>query len=196
MKLTVMTYRLADAWRTRAGPALERANAVWKQRTRREQALLRGVALVLSVALLWLIGLRPALNTVRQAHRQLPELQASSAQLEGILLEARALSRSRLGVLSVSETEEALQAALRDGGLEGVSALNRLAGSDPKGTHWQIMLTNAPSAQVMAWLASLTFTAQVRTRQLDLMRSNVDGRDRPGMLSGVIVLAYSAREAP
>ncbi|MFT0544864.1 type II secretion system protein GspM [Allopusillimonas ginsengisoli] len=194
MKIGALSLKLTNAWHARTGPFADEARAAWKQRTRREQTLLLCGGVLMAAVLLWLVALRPALGTINQARSQLPGLQISAAQVNATILEARALSRGRLGVLSPGETEEALKAALRDMGLANVSTLSRLSGASASETQWQLSLINAPAAQIMAWLANLTFLAQVQTRQLDLARSNIDGRDRPGVLSGMIVLVLSTRE--
>lgn len=194
MKIGTLSHTLTDAWHARTGPVVDQVHAAWKQRTRREQTLLLCGGVVMAAVLLWLVALRPALYTINQARVQLPSLQTSAAQVNATILETRALTRGRLGVLSPGETEEALKAALRDMGLSNVSTLSRLSGTSPTETQWQLSLANAPAAQIMAWLGNLTVLAHVQTRQLDLARSNVDGRDRPGMLSGRIVLVLSARE--
>src|SRR3546814_7782660 len=92
--------------------------AVWQQRTPREQALSRGGAIPLIVALFWVLALRPALQTIQAAHQQLPLLQAQAARLGEVILEAKALARGRSGIIPAGDTEQALQTSLRAVGLE------------------------------------------------------------------------------
>jgi general secretion pathway protein M len=181
-------------WRARLEPLARRSHAVWQQRTAREQRLLKGGALLLIAAVLWAASLRPALHKIQHAREQLPVLQAQASQLDAIILEAKALGRGRSGVLSAAETELALQASLRSMGLDGVSVLSRPEGATTREAQWQFQFTNAPAGRIMEWMANLPFVAQLQTRQVDLARSNVDGRDRPGLLSGVIVLALAPQE--
>jgi general secretion pathway protein M len=161
----------------------------------REQRLLRIGALLLAAALIWAAWLNPAIRTIRQARVQLPALQAQAAQLDAIVLEAQALGRGRSGALSAAETEAALRDSLRSVGLDGVSVLGTPDGAAPRDQQWQVQFTNAPAGLIMEWMASLPFVARLQTRRVELARSNVDGRDRPGQLSGVIVLTLAPQEA-
>lgn len=182
--------------RARLEPLSSQARAAWQRRTRREQSLLRGGALVLAAALLWAAGLQPALRDIRAARAQLPVLQAQASQVDAIILEAQALNRGRSGAMSAEETEQALRASLRSAGLDALSQFGRPPEAAQGETLWQLRFANAPAGRVIEWMSSLPFVAQVQTRQVDLARSNVDGRDRPGQLTGVVVLALPAREAP
>lgn len=195
MTFNTMLTQFDRAWRARLSPVTSQARAVWQQRTPREQALLRGAGLLVGALLLWTIGLRPALHTVQQARQQLPVLQAQATQLDAILLEAQALGRGRSGAMPAGDTERALQASLRSVGLDTFSALSRPETTVPGETQWQVRFTNAPAGRIVEWMANLPFVVQVQTRHVELARSNVDGRDRPGQLSGVIVLALTPQEA-
>lgn len=191
MTFTTMLSELDDALRARLEPLARQARAAWQQRTLREQALLRGGALLLVAVLLWVVALRPALQTVQTARQQLPVLQAQTARLGAVILEAEALTRGRSGTIPASDTEQALQTSLRAAGLETVSVLSRSDGVVAKETQWQVQFANAPAGRIMEWMSNLPFVAQMQTRRVDLARSNVDGRDRPGQLSGVVVMALT-----
>lgn len=192
MSITATMSRMEQAFRSRLAPVSEQAQTAWRQRTAREQTLLRWGALLLAVAVVWLIGLQPALEQVGNANKQLPQLQAQASRLDAIILEAQALDRGRSGMLSVDETEQALRASLVSAGLETLSQFRPEA--DALAT-WRISFTNAAAGRVVEWLSGLPYVAQVKTEYVDLARSNVDGRDRPGQLTGVVVLAMPAREA-
>ncbi|WP_397473380.1 type II secretion system protein GspM [Pusillimonas sp.] len=193
MSIATTMSRMEQAFRSRLAPVSEQARAAWRQRTAREQTLLRWGALLLAAALVWLIGLQPALERMRAAHQQLPLLQAQSSRLDAVILEAQALDRGRSGMLSADETEQALRASLVSAGLDELSRFNTKP--DAVAT-WQIHFTNAPAGRLIQWLSSLPYVAQVKTVQVDLARSNVDGRDRPGQLTGAVVLAMPSRETP
>jgi len=187
--------RFGQASHARLDPLVQQARLAWKARTRREQTLLRGAALLLAAVLLWTVGLKPALEGIRQARSQLPVLQAEASRLDAIILEARALDRGRSGVMSADETEQALKGSLASVGLDALGQFERLDDAPSGETHWQVRFANAPAGRVVEWMANLPFVAQVQTRRADLARSNVDGRDRPGQLTGVVVLALPAKEA-
>ncbi|MBV6274018.1 type II secretion system protein M [Alcaligenaceae bacterium CGII-47] len=182
-------------WRTRTGPLRDQGRAAWQRRTRRERRLLGLGALLVLVMVLWMVGLRPALRTIEQAHEQLPLLQARTAQLDAIILDVQTLGSRRQGVLSIPETQAAMQAGLRELGLSTLSTLSEQAQPAPDAARWHVSFDNAPSAALMAWLAGLPAIAQVRIHRLDLARSNVDGRDRPGQMTGFVVLALPATQA-
>jgi general secretion pathway protein M len=174
--------------RARCAPLAVRTRAAWQQRSARERRLLCVAALLLAALLLWQIGLRPALNTIRHARQELPVLQAQAAQLSTVIIEAQALGRQRVGILPADATAQALQAGLRSANLDGVSRFSALPDNAGGGTQWRVSFTQAPASRLMAWLAGLPAIAQVRVDALDLARSTVDGRERPGLLSGDVTL--------
>ncbi|WP_368641935.1 type II secretion system protein GspM [Castellaniella ginsengisoli] len=186
--------RWREAWNTRAWPVLHRWGAFWRRLGSRERRLLGLAALLLGAAVLWLAGLRPALDTLRRAQEQLPVLQAQAAELEGIVLESRALNRSRRGSMSTEATFAALQDSLRRTGLEenGRFGPARVEGDRVRRA---LVVDRAPAAILLSWMAQLPEAARVRVHRLELARSHIDGRDRPGLLSGTIELALPA-EAP
>ena len=178
------------------GVFVRQARNAWRQRTPREQALLRGAVLLIFLAVLWTVGVRPALQTVQRAHQQLPVLQAEAAQLSAVLLEAKALGRGRSGTLSVPATEAALTASLDDAGLDQVSVFSRAEGPASEAGQWQVQFIRAPAGRVIEWVSRLPLVAQVQIREADLARSVVDGRDRPGQLDGRIIVAMPAKVTP
>lgn len=184
-----------QTWREGLEPLANQARTAWQHKTSRERGLLLGGGLLLVAVLLWVVALRPALHTVQNARQQLPALLAQTSELDAVILEAQALGRGRSGTMQASDTEQALQASLRNAGLVTVSVLSRSDSAAPDETQWQVQFSNAPAGRILEWMASMPFVAQVRTRQVDLARSNVDGRDRPGQLSGVIVLTLTSPEA-
>lgn len=182
----------AHAVRMRMLPLAHRAGAAWQQRTPREQTFLRGGALLLVALLLWELALGPALHTIQAARAQLPRLQAQSAQLGAIILEAQALSQKRTGALPATEVEPALQASLQAAGLETVSFLGKPAGVAASDMQWQVQFANAPAGRVMAWMSNLPLVAQLQTVRVELTRSTVNDRERPGQLDGIVVLTLQA----
>lgn len=174
--------------RARYAPLAGRMSAAWQQRSTRERRLLSVAALLLAALLLWQIGLRPALNTIRHARQQLPVLRAQAAQLSTVIIEALALGRQRSGILPADATARALQDGLHSANLDGVSHFSALPDSKAGNTQWRVSFTQAPAGRLMAWLAGLPAIAQVRVDALELARSTVDGRERPGLLSGDVTL--------
>lgn len=193
MSMADTISRIEQSFRTRLEPIGRQARAAWMQRTPRERSLLRSAALVLGVALLWLVGIQPGLERVRSAHAQLPVLQSQASRLDAIILEAKALDRGRSGTLSLDETEQALRGSLSSSGLVDLS---RFSASADAQAQWQIEFANAPAGRLVEWMSGLPYVAQVRTVQVSLARSNINGRDRPGLLTGTVILAMPDAEAP
>ncbi len=189
MSLASHWSRFEQASRTRFEPLAAQAREAWQRRTPREQKLLRGGALLLAAALLWTVGLKPALENIGNARSQLPALQAQASRLNAVILEAKALDRGRSGALSAEETEQALRASLGSAGLDSLARFSPHTDGEAGQPQWQVRFDNAPAGRIVEWMSSLPFVAQVQTRQATLERSVVDGRDRPGQLTGTIVLA-------
>jgi len=194
MSLASTWSRFEQASRARFEPLAAQAREAWQRRTPREQRLLKGGALLLGVALLWTAGLKPALETIDNAHSQLPALQAQASRLNAVILEAKALDRGRSGAMSAEETEQALRASLGSAGLDALAQFSPHPDAEAGKTQWEVRFDNAPAARIVEWMSSLPFVAQVQTLQAALERSVVDGRDRPGQLTGTIVLAMPSKE--
>src|SRR5690606_38039624 len=186
--------RFEQASRARFEPLAAQAREAWQRRTPREQRLLKGGALLLGVALLWTAGLKPALESIDNARSQLPALQAQASRLNAVILEAKALDRGRSGAMSAEETEQALRASLGSAGLDTLAQFGPHPAGEAGKTQWQVRFDNAPAGRIVEWMSSLPFVAQVQTLQAALERSVVDGRDRPGQLTGTIVLAMPSKE--
>lgn len=191
MTFATWLVELDEAVRARLRPLAHQVRVAWQQKTPREQNLLRVGALLIVALLVWGLALSPALQTIQTARQQLPVLQAQSVRLGAILLEAQALARRPSGTLPAADIEPALRSSLRAAGLDTVSVLSRLEGVTAKEMQWQVQFTNAPAGRLMEWISNLSFVAQAQILQVDLARSTVDGRDRPGQLDGVIVLALT-----
>ncbi len=178
-------------WRNGIDAVCARCAALWAARSQREKRLLLAMAAVLLAAVLWTLALSPALRTIERAQAGLPGLQARAAQLDAVIREAQALGQVRRGQLSAAEAGEALAASLRGAGLDaGLAAQGPGADSDAV-AQWRIRFDDAPAAQVLEWLAGLPDIASLRVLELDLGRSLVAGRERPGRLSGEILLVLA-----
>ncbi|MFT0531438.1 type II secretion system protein GspM [Castellaniella hirudinis] len=202
IRMTQAAARLLADGRQRLAPFMARAAARWRSFSPREQRWL-GLAGCVSVgALLWVLGVRPALHTLDRARAELPVLQGQAASLDAIVLEARALARNRHGAMDADATEQALRDSLVQAGVS--AALARLpadaadqgAASAEAAPRWRLQVARASAGGLLTWLASVPQVARVRVEQLDLRRSHVDGRDRPGLLDGWIVLALPSEGRP
>ena len=185
---------LSPAWQARLDDGRQRARAFWLQRTLRERRLLTVAAVLAGIWLLWAIAVRPALNTVEASRKELPALRADAAQVQALIIEAQALQRGRATVQDAESVQAALGASLQRAGLPQASVERLAEGGAGTAARWVVRVEQVSATRVVDWLASLAFLLQLETRQVDLARSQVDGRDRAGLLSGTVELALPARE--
>ncbi|MFA5490340.1 MAG: type II secretion system protein GspM [Candidimonas sp.] len=172
------------------------AGAWWTQRSGRERLLLLACSAVIIVSLAWMLILRPALDTIAQSRELLPRLHAEAAQVQALIQETQALQRNQSGRIDPVELPRTLRASLRRAGLEASATLSETAGlaaGDGTTRQWEFTLHNANALQVMEWLSGLPHLAQLRTTMVELVRATVDGRDRPGHVSGRILVQQPER---
>ena len=176
-------------WRQQRDTLRQQADAWWKERTAQERRLLKLGAAVIAAALVWTLGLQPALTTIAQSREQIPRLHADAARVDALILEAQGLQRSQTGAINAAELSGALSASLSRAGLDDGVRVNETV--DVAGTalrQWEIDLFNANAERVMEWLADLPYLLQLRIYSVELVRANVDGRDRPGHVTGRVVV--------
>ncbi len=176
-------------WRQQLDTLKQQADAWWKERTAQERRLLKLGAAVIAAALVWTLGLQPALTTIAQSREQIPRLHADAARVDALILEAQGLQRSQTGAINAAELSGALSASLSRAGLDDGVRVNETV--DVAGTalrQWEIDLFNANAERVMEWLADLPYLLQLRIYSVELARANVDGRDRPGHVTGRVVV--------
>lgn len=187
----------AAVWRQQIDALRQQAVAWWGERTPQERMLLRVGAVVVVVVLVWAQGLQPALNTIAQSRELLPRLHADAAQVDALILEAQTLRRSQSGKIDAAGLSQALRDSLQRSGLKESATLSETRNSTGGSSRqWEIVLFNASAARVMEWLAGLPNLLQLQTLTVELARANVDGRDRPGHVSGRIVVHQPAQRAP
>ncbi len=186
---------LSPAWQARLDDLRQRVRAFWLQRTLRERRLLTVAGALLGIWLLWAIAVRPALDTVAESRQTLPALRADAARVQALIIEAQALQRGRATVQDAESVQEALASSLQRAGLQQ-AVLERLseAGQDTA-ARWEVRFEEVSASRVVDWLASLAYLLQLETRQVDLARSQVDGRERAGLLTGTVELALPEKGA-
>ncbi len=186
-----------SAWRRQAATLRQSVHAWWKGRTPREHRLLSVGAVIVATALIWTVGLAPALNTIEQSRQLLPRLHADAAKVNALIVESQSLARSHTGRIKAGSMPDALRNSLARAGL-AANAVVSDADADQHSTGWQwdIALSNADAVHVMEWLAGLPSLLQVQTQQVELARANVEGRDRPGQVTGLIRVRLPAEGKP
>lgn len=178
----------------------------WAQRTLREQNLLRLAALLAAVSLLWWVGLKPAIDSIKRSEEMLPQLRLDASRLDSIVLQAQHLQRQPAAVMDKNSLEEALQADARRNGIIltirppsatlGASALRPGDGSKQDWHLMEMELAQADARLLMDWLGRLPGIVPVQIRSVSLDRSRHEGRDQPGRVSGRIVVAAAAGRQP
>jgi len=163
----------------------QQAHAWWRARTPRERMLLSVALAALAATLAWTLAIRPALHTIAQSREQLPRLHADAARVDALIAEARGLEQAESGRIDAASLAGALRASLQRAGLETSAVVSEThAAGDGSPRQWDIALLNADVARVMKWLAELPYLLHVQTRFVELARANIDGRDRPGSVTG------------
>lgn len=188
-----------DGMRQNIGRSLRPVGAWWAMRTARERRLLRMGAIILGAAMVWVVGLKPAMDSIARSRERLPRLQADAMQVNALILEAQALQRRLPGRLEPAAIPGALRESLRRAGLEASARVNAAGApgspGDTPGT-WEIELHDAGADRVMQWLDGLPGQLNVRISSATLNRSRVEGQDRPGRVTGAISLQAAAAGVP
>lgn len=134
----------------------------WRALLARDRTAVGIAVLVTTLAFLWLVLARPALDTVARWQRDLPKLQAQSAELDQ-LLAGVPVARAARGVA------EPLQAGLDRAGLRGLYGLQDAAADAPPAAGkaspakaWRIEFAEpAPAGQVFSWLMAVAARGDV-----------------------------------
>ncbi|MGO3743409.1 type II secretion system protein GspM [Kerstersia sp.] len=179
----------AAAWRQNLEHTGERLRAWWSQREPRERKLLQIGGAAIALALVWVLGIKPALTTLEQTDKRLPQLQATALKVDAVIREAQALRRGQSGAIPAEELTPALQSSLQRAGLSEVAALRETEAGFDGARQWEVLAENASAGRVIEWLADVPALLHIQVRSLDLSRTRIDGRDRPGSVSGKIILA-------
>ncbi|NYT86007.1 type II secretion system protein GspM [Pollutimonas harenae] len=187
----------ASAWRQQIDTLSQQIRSWWNTRSRQERKLLRLCSIVIVVALVWVLGLQPALKSIEQSRAQLPVLHADAAQVQAYILEAQALQRRHTGKINAADLTPALHTSLQRAGLQEALTINEIHDSgDISMQQWEITVFNASAARTMAWLAELPYLLRLHISTVELERANIQGRDRPGHVSGHILVQRAVKGQP
>jgi general secretion pathway protein M len=121
-----------------------RALVYWGARTEQERKFLAGGAVVLLLALVYLLLVASALEGRAQLRRGLPALRQQAAELQALAQEATALNAQPVPQVTPM-TREALTASLSGRGLTAQSL-------SVSGEHAKLQLNNASFANLVMWL--------------------------------------------
>lgn len=158
-----------------AHPALQRLLQQWKAMAPRERAGVQLAAWALALLLLVLVGLQPALRTLKQAPVQLAQLDAQLQQVQQQSAEAQALRQ--LPAVPAAQAQQALKAA--------TEFLGTGAKLDLQGERARVSVTELSAEALTRWLAEVRASARARPIEANLQRG-------PRGYSGQITLALGS----
>jgi general secretion pathway protein M len=159
-----------------AGSPMAALRARWAALAARERALLVSAALLIALALLWLIGIQPAWRTLRAAPAEQAQLEAQWQTLQRQAAEARTLRAAP--PLAPALAAQALQGATTRLGASGRLML--------QGERAVLTLDGASGDAIAQWLAEARRGARARPVEAKL-RMDADG------YSGSIVVSLGGR---
>lgn len=159
----------------RGGPA-----ALWRGLTERERRLVVLAAVVVGLALLWMLALAPALAVLRAAPAQRETLQAQAQQMQALQHEAEALKA--LPRLSHGDALRALESATRQ-------RLGRSAQLSVLGERAQVRLQDTPAQALADWLAEVRANARAVPLDVRLTRGGDRAAGAPVLWSGTLSLS-------
>lgn len=161
-------------------------NAKWSQLSRREQAMVGIAALLLGVTLLWSVGVKPALSTLRSAPLQREAAQATHERLQALATEANLLrsGAAAAGVQAApvrtqeSGLDEATRALVR-------AALGGSAKLEAQGPFIMVSFDGASSEQLRQALRALRSRLRAQLVEAELTPT-------PGGVSGRVKFEWTA----
>ncbi|MDD5325669.1 MAG: type II secretion system protein GspM [Polaromonas sp.] len=135
-----------------ASALLRRAQAAWAMLAARERRLLAVAMVVVMLAVLWWVGVNPALRTVRSAESQHQALDAELQTMRTLAAEAARLQA--LPRIGADDSRKALELSVRQG--LGASAQISVAGERAT-----VTLKGASAETLVLWLAQARSNARV-----------------------------------
>lgn len=156
MSLHTLTAPLRKGWQ-----------AVWAQRSTREQLLLGIGVWVLGLAALWMLALAPAMRTWQEAPARQALLDTQSQRMRQLQAQAQGLQQPR----SMSRNDAAQWLENNQAEL-GPNARIVLQGNTAT-----LSLQAAPAAALARWLSLARDNAQALPTQAQLQQTNAPGKD-------------------
>lgn len=168
--------------------------ARWITLDPREQALIRGAAFIVALALLWWLFIAPALSVLRQAEAQQRLVNAQMQKMQSLQAQAQALQSQPK--ISHDDALRALEASVKQ--RLGASAQFNIVGDRAT-----VTLRNTPADALAQWLAQARVNAHAIPDEVRLVRAAPPGSsgavNAPAILSaaatwdGTVVLSLPAQ---
>jgi general secretion pathway protein M len=153
-----------------------RLQAHWLQISRREQQLVLAALALLLLAMLWWVGLAPALSTLRKVEQQRPQLDAQWQQMQRLQTLAQTLQAQPR--LAPDEAKRQLETVMKP---LGASAQWQVSGE-----RVSVTLQGVPADTLAQWLAQARLNARAVPGEARLVRN------ASGSWDGTLVLIQSA----
>jgi general secretion pathway protein M len=148
--------RWGQQWRTLIAPLQSR----WDAMAARERIGLSIAAIALGLLLVWQLGIASALRTLRDAPRQIDQLDAQLQDMRRQAEEAKGLRA--VPAVNAAQASLALSAATERLGAAGKLSI--------QGEHATLTLTNVSTEQLLAWLGEARSAARARPIEAQLQR--------------------------
>ena len=152
--------------------------ARWTQLDSRERTLVLAALSVVAVALLWWVGISPALNTLRQADAQRSGLTAQVQKMQSLQAQAQAIASQPK--INRDDALRALEASVK-----GLGATAQLNVSGDRAT---VTLRNTAADALARWLSQARVNARAIPSEARLTRSAASPGG-PATWDGTIVLS-------
>ncbi|MGV0960214.1 MAG: type II secretion system protein GspM [Limnohabitans sp.] len=151
---------------------------LWQQRSPRERLLLSAGAAVMGLALVWRVGLAPALHTWQEAPAKQALLDQQTQQM--LQLQAQAQRLKTAQALTRSEAMQWLENHLAE--LDPKAKLN------PQADLVHISLQAAPADNLANWLTQVREQAHARPVQAQLQQATATADEHAVLWAGSLVL--------
>jgi general secretion pathway protein M len=162
---------------------MDAIKAFWNERAPRERMILALLALVLGIAVVFLMLIEPAATGITRLERGLPEARKQAAQLEALLSEVKSLkARAQVATVSAQEARGAIEKSLAAAGLKA-SRIVPLSDGDI-----QLTFANVSFATWATWLAATERELGARTTSVV-----ANGNATPGNVDVELALRLARR---
>ncbi len=151
--------------------------ARWREVSRREQRLLLVALAIVLLALLWWVGIAPALATLRSAEKQHKLVSSQMQEMQRLQTQAKTLQAQPR--LAFAEAQRLLEASVKQ--QFGASAQLLVAGESVS-----LTLKGATPDALAQWLAQARLNARAVPSEAHLLRNAV------GTWDGTLVLKISS----
>lgn len=162
---------------------MDAIKAFWNERAPRERLILALLALVLGIAIVFLVLIEPAATGIKRLERGLPQARTQAAQLDTLLSEVKSLkARAQVATVSAQEARGAIEKSLAAAGLKA-SRIVPLSDGDI-----QLTFANVSFSTWATWLAATERELGARTTSVV-----ANGNATPGNVDVELALRLARR---